>query len=409
LSRDHLDFCHGLLGAGLEELGASALLVIGDSSRDPDLAPFTGSAHLGECFVLALPRRTPLLAYLVDMERDEAAQTGLDLLAPGVAEIERARRKGVSASEVWFVALGAALNRVGIEEGVLALAGHPSAGQTQSIIETLEARGFRFVDGCGLVRSLRKAKSRVEVGALRRVAEGTCDAFCRVAEILASVEGTEDALLFDGAPLTAGFLRREIAVTLAHHGLEQPEGNIVASGAEAGVPHTRGADSKELVAGEPIVIDLYPKGRLFADCTRTFCVGESGKALETAHALCSRALEESKAAAMPGVLGADLQSGVSALFEDAGFPTGRSHPGTQAGYVHGLGHGVGYELHELPSFRKASGNSGTLEVGDVFTLEPGLYDPGAGYGVRLEDLFLMTNDGPENLTPLPYHLDPRAW
>ena len=98
------------------------------------------------------------------------------------------------------------------------------------------------------------------------------------------------------------------------------------------------------------------------------------------------------------------------LFQDGGFPTPISHRGTQRGYVHGLGHGVGYEVHELPSFREhAPPAEGTLEEGDVLTLEPGLYEPEDGWAVRLEDLYLVDTDGPVNLTPLPRDLDPRAW
>jgi Xaa-Pro aminopeptidase len=79
--------------------------------------------------------------------------------------------------------------------------------------------------------------------------------------------------------------------------------------------------------------------------------------------------------------------------------------------VHGLGHGVGYELHELPSFKEsASPEDGRLEPGDVVTLEPGLYEPGpGGFGVRLEDLFVVRPEGLDCLTPLPYDLDPRGW
>ena len=67
-------------------------------------------------------------------------------------------------------------------------------------------------------------------------------------------------------------------------------------------------------------------------------------------------------------------------------------------------------MHELPHFRAAGRDGdGTIERGDVFTLEPGLYDPEAGWAVRLEDLCRLGARGLENLTPLPYDLDPRAW
>jgi Xaa-Pro aminopeptidase len=87
-----------------------------------------------------------------------------------------------------------------------------------------------------------------------------------------------------------------------------------------------------------------------------------------------------------------------------------SEPGTEEGYVHNLGHGVGYELHEYPSFRRDPGPEGVLEALDVVTLEPGLYSPRDRYGVRLEDLVILGEDGiAEDLTPLPYELDPRSW
>ena len=398
----------GLLDTALDRAGAAALLVVAESSRDPDLAVFVGSAHLGESFLLAVPGRAPLLGFLADMERDEAAATGLELAGAAETVLE-CRSRGATESETWIAVLAAALERVGLAKGTVALAGRAPAGRTHVVTAALEERGFVFTDGHLLMRGLRKSKSRDEIDAVRRAAEGTCCAFRRVAEVLASAERRGKSLRHAGRALTAGVLRREIALVLASHDLEQPEGNIVATGADAGIPHTQGADSKQLRAGESIVVDLYPKGLLFADCTRTFCVGEPGDALHAAHALCADALQTSQAAAGPGVLGADLQKEVCRLFEARGFVTARSNPGTRSGYVHGLGHGVGYELHEYPSFRSAPDNTGTLEVNDIFTLEPGLYAPEMGYGVRLENLLLLTEKGAENLTPLPYDLDPRAW
>ena len=95
-------------------------------------------------------------------------------------------------------------------------------------------------------------------------------------------------------------------------------------------------------------------------------------------------------------------------WDAAGYPTPISEPGTTRGYVHNLGHGVGFDLHELPTFKKSAGAEGVLREGDVFTLEPGLYDPEERWAVRLEDLHHLT-EGLEVLTPLPYELDPRAW
>ena len=173
-----------------------------------------------------------------------------------------------------------------------------------------------------------------------------------------------------------------------------------------------GEDAASIRPGHTLVVDLFPRGHLFADCTRTFCVGEPSAAAAAAHAAVLDTLAAAHDAVVPGARGWDLQVAACGVLEAAGHPTPRSHPGTTEGYVHGLGHGVGFEIHEFPSFRQQATEEGMLEAGDLLTLEPGLYYPQheqGGFGVRLEDLVLLTPDGSENLTPLPYDLDPARW
>jgi Xaa-Pro aminopeptidase len=92
-----------------------------------------------------------------------------------------------------------------------------------------------------------------------------------------------------------------------------------------------------------------------------------------------------------GVPGQALQQAVQAYFEGQGHPTGHSHPGTNVGYTHGLGHGVGLNIHERPSLDHQS--TDTLQVGNVITIEPGLYYPERGFGVRIEDTFYVDSSG----------------
>ena len=154
------------------------------------------------------------------------------------------------------------------------------------------------------------------------------------------------------------------------------------------MPHSSGTPERVLRAGETLVVDLFPRGGLFADCTRTFCVGEPPPRVAAAFAAVREALQLAHAAARPGARGWDLQVAVCEAFTARGYATPLSEPGTLQGYVHGLGHGVGFELHEYPSFKRHAEGDGLLEVGDVLTLEPGLYDPDpvTGFGIRLEDL-----------------------
>ena len=106
--------------------------------------------------------------------------------------------------------------------------------------------------------------------------------------------------------------------------------------------------------------------------------------------------------------GADCRSIFDAaceVYEAAGYPTQRTKTAGEVldrGFFHGLGHGVGLEVHEGPSMGLSA--SGELVAGDIVTIEPGCYDPAIG-GVRLEDLVLVTDDGCEVLTRFPYDLE----
>jgi len=415
----------GLAGA-LDDLGCVALLVLAESARDPDVAHFAGALHVGRC-LLVLPRRgAPRLGYFTPMERDEAAASGLRLLTPHDLGLPRAQREGWSEARTLAAAASAALTASGAEPGRVALAGHGPAGTYHQAARQLAGAGWSPVDGNDLARRLRKRKAARQLAGIRRAAAGTVTAFRRVAELLAAAEArprgattantgaTGPDLRLAGEALTVGRLRAEIAAVLAAHGLEQPAGNIVAPGRDAAVPHSAGRDERVLRAGESLVVDLYPAAPPFADCTRTFCVGRAPEALVAAHAAVREALDGAHRSARPGVRGADLQRAACDSLEARGYPTLLSDPETDRGYVHNLGHGVGYELHEYPSFRKQAGAEGVLEAGDVLTLEPGLYDPAAGWGVRLEDLVWLRGEragetAAEILTPLPYELDPRAW
>ena len=397
------------LRAGLEERGCEALLVLARSSQDPDLAPFVGDVHLGDSQLVVPLHGEACLAYQTAMERDEAAATGLRLITPEQMDMARWQNLPAEPGDVMAWVAEHSLEAAGVAPGRVALAGHGQAGLIQAATAALARKGWTWVPGNPVVLAVRKKKTAAEVAAIRAAAEGAMAAMRRVAARLAAATVGDGELWLEGERLTVARLRSEIAQELAARGLEQPKGNIVAPGEEGGVPHSAGTQERGLREGEAIVVDIYPRGTMFADCTRVFCVGEPSPALRRAHGLVLEALQRSHRRARPGVRGWDLQEEVCAFFESEGFATPITDPDTTRGYVHNLGHGVGFDLHEQPVFRKVSGAEGVLREGDVFTLEPGLYEPQEGYGVRLEDLVHLGREGLENLTPLPYGLDPREW
>lgn len=404
-----------VLSRELEELGAAALAVVAGSSRDPDLAPFVGPAHFGQSVLVWPAEGEPRLAFLTPMEREEAAAAGLPLATPADLDLEQLVREQLEPAALQTEILARTLALAGVSPGRVALAGRAGVGVVHAACARLQERGWVFLAGEEAVRHATQHKNADELAAIRHAAAGTGAALRRVAGVLAAAApeprhgGSPSDLWLGGERLRIGRLRAEIALELARHGLAEPLGNIVAAAEAGAVPHNQGDDQRVLRSRESLVVDLFPHRRLFADCTRTFCVGPPPPELAAGHRAVRETLAAAHLEAVPGVRGWDLQAAACARFGAGGYPTPLSHPGTTVGYVHGLGHGVGYELHEFPSFRKQSGREGVLREGDVFTLEPGLYDPAGGWAVRLEDLCALGADGLEVLAPLPYELDPMAW
>lgn len=188
---------------------------------------------------------------------------------------------------------------------------------------------------------------------------------------------------------------------LAKHNYTSPEGHVVASGPESAEPHANGAGM--IIDGEPIVIDIFPQSietGYFADITRTVSKGTPSAELQRMYDVVVVAQELATELVRPGVKGAAIHEAVVDFFKENGFVTsgaGSEFPYGE-GFVHSLGHGVGKTLHEVPRLGERS--TDVLEVGDVITIEPGLYYQDVG-GVRMEDMLLVTETGYEHLTHFP--------
>ncbi|HTM58710.1 MAG TPA: Xaa-Pro peptidase family protein, partial [Candidatus Udaeobacter sp.] len=208
---------------------------------------------------------------------------------------------------------------------------------------------------------------------------------------------------------TLGDLRRLLQSAFLEYGLSEDGESIVSQGRDAGVPHNRGNDDEPLRAGAPILIDIFPGeagGGYHSDLTRTFCLGAAPEPLRRIYGDCHDAFEAAVEALEVGQPCRSYQERVCDLYERRGHATLRTSETTEEGYVHGLGHGVGLAVHEAPRLGGPPSNTQTLAPGMVITIEPGLYYPSRGMGVRIEDLVLVRSDGTfENLTPAPYELE----
>jgi Xaa-Pro aminopeptidase len=194
----------------------------------------------------------------------------------------------------------------------------------------------------------------------------------------------------------------------AEAGAELPGTVIVAHGAQSALGHESGSGPIE--PGEVVLIDIWPRddaSRCWADMTRTFVAGGVAPPaeLEEYWELSRASLRAVVGAIRPGAVCRHLHALSCEPFEAAGKPTVRTkEPNSvlEDGYYHGLGHGVGLEVHERPNLGRSDE---ALIAGDVVAVEPGCYRQGFG-GVRLEDLVLVTEDGCEVLTDFRYDLAP---
>jgi Xaa-Pro aminopeptidase len=274
-----------------------------------------------------------------------------------------------------------------------------------SLADRLRTEGIRVRVDSETFDGRRRVKSVVELDGIRRAQAAAEAAMDAARELLRRAEANGSALKVDGEPLTSERIKRAIGEVFTARGMVADD-FIVAHGPQSALGHDMG--SGPIAPGEPVVIDLWPKDvatACYADMTRTYVVGEPSEEIAEYHRLVKEALDRSLEAIRAGVPGRDVFGLVCDLFHEAGQPTQLSKtPGEvlESGFFHGLGHGVGLEVHEAPWLGRVPGE---MIAGDVVTVEPGLYRHGYG-GVRLEDLVLVTEDGAENLTDYPYDLSP---
>ena len=254
--------------------------------------------------------------------------------------------------------------RIAFEEAHL-----PHAG-----FRALVDAGVDAVPSSGLVESLRAVKDAEEIASMRRASALSDDVFAALSHERFGGRSERDL---------AWWVERSFREAGAE-GVSFP--TVVAAGATGSSPHAAPGD-EPIESGVLVTVDAgCVLDGYCSDCTRTFAVGDVPERLQGLHALCLQAQLAGLAAVGPDVHGRDADAASRVAID-----------GAELGwaYGHGLGHGVGLQIHEAPVLRPES--TDVLEAGNVVSVEPGIYLPGDA-GVRIEDLVLVTAEGCERLT-----------
>ena len=304
-------------------------------------------------------------AVLVDPDGDATLFTDFRY-ARKASALEGIRFEQTARAVIGDLATRLAGRTIGFEAHVLTVASH----------EQLREGGVETISRTGIVERLRAIKEPEEIESMRAAAAISDRVFDALAE----------------EPFTG---RTEVELAwrvreLFHeHGSSEAAFDTIVAAAENGAsPHADVRDAK-IPANTLVTIDAGCRVDGYAsDCTRTFATGDLPDELGRAYEVCLEAQLAALDAYGPGVSGRDADAAARDVIAAAVW-------GEQFG--HGLGHGIGLEVHEAPAVRAES--TDTLEAGNVVSCEPGIYLPGVG-GVRIEDMVLVTDSGSERLTQL---------
>jgi Xaa-Pro aminopeptidase len=324
------------------------------------------------------------------LDADKVAALGIEVIDPAQLGADALLARGLPRHEVALEVALRACREIGIERATvpldfpLGVADHLRAGGVALDVDP-ESFALR-----------RRRKTEAQLAGIRRAQKAADAAMGAAARLIRELR----------PGLSSEAIRAAMTAVCDEHGCDLPGDVIVAHGPQSADGHESGHG--ELLAAEPVVVDIWPRdraSRCWADMTRTFVAGGGTPDDELAEywRLTKESLELVYPEVRAGADGAEIFRRSCEPFIAAGKPTQLTKADGEVlrdGYFHGLGHGVGLEIHERPGLGRSAD---TLRAGDVITLEPGCYRQGYG-GCRLEDLVVVTDDGCETLTDFPYEL-----
>ena len=354
-------------------------LIVAASENDPDML-YATRFFAPDAFIF-LEERGKRTLVLSDLEIDRARKTAQADEFVSYSALEREVQGNQRMAPAYEKVLSHFLRKRGVRSAVV------PANFPLGFAQELAASNIQLRTTNGLFWPEREAKTDEELKQMRRALQITEAGMARAMEVLkASKPAPGKKLVWSGKTLTSEVLRAEIDSAILRAG-GLPANTIVAGGDQACDPHERG--SGPLKANSLIILDIFPrdaKSGYFGDMTRTVVRGRANDAQRRLWQTVREGQELALKKMKPGADGLEVHNEVKQFFTDRGFPT-EVRDGKQVGFFHGTGHGLGLEIHEFPRFQKT-----VFKVGQVITVEPGLYYPGLG-GVRIEDVAVVTKSG----------------
>lgn len=401
------------LDALMQNRNLDALLVVGNAEHNPPMYYLTGGGHVSHATVIK--KRGEEAAYFHnDMERDEAAKSGLRLIPYSKYDYDALYKEAdgdlLLASalryRMMFEELGLTRGRVGVYGFYDLSAVFGTLSRLQKLLPELEFVGEPREDSI-FMRAM-ETKDAAEVERIRRMGRITTTVVGKTRDYLTEREVRADEVLLkeDGSPLTVGDVHAKIRLWVAEQGAELPSGFIFAIGRDAGVPHSTGNPADLMRLGQTIVFDIYPAeagGGYYYDFTRTWSLGYAAPEAQELYNQVKEIFDKLMDNFDVNAPFKHYHKMTCEYFESKGHQSPLNTKAPVEGYVHSLGHGVGLNIHERPFSSLTSSDDQRLAPGVVITSEPGLYYPEKGMGFRIEDTLWVRPDGTiETLADYPY-------
>lgn len=398
------------LDLAMADMGLDAFVLTGDATLDPDVFYMTNGALLEGAMIVKKRGEAPLLIHS-PIERFAAEQSGLALINRQRWDYRAISGRFPDRFEAMVEYQRQILSDLGVQ-GRVTFLGKMDAGYAYRFIRSL-LQAMPAIQPVAEFESIfervRQTKDAAEIAALRQVGEKTTQVVQAVVDLIQR-QAVRDGILVraDGQPLTIGDVKAFMRARFFDLELVDDGATIFAQGADGANPHHTGNDAEALRLGSPIVFDIFPKDQrsgYYHDMTRTFCIGYAPPHVQAVYDTVLGAFDAAVAALRVGEVSGFYQTLVCDYFEARGYTTIRQDRMTTRGYNHSLGHGLGLRVHEAPILSDMPGSSVPLLPGAVITIEPGLYDAEAGYGVRIEDTFFADAQGAwHSLSPFPKNL-----